>query len=57
MATTNPTTTAARETTINGKLLLGVLDKSNLPPSQKAYLVSLVPPEKTFSASEDSERK
>lgn len=46
----------ARETTINGKLLLGVLDKSNLPPSQKAHLVSLVPPEKTFSESEDSEQ-
>jgi hypothetical protein len=46
--------TLARETTINSKLLLSVLEKSNLPPSQKDRLLGLVPPEKTFSESEDS---
>lgn len=45
----------AREATSNGKALLGVLEKSNLPPSQKAYLAGLIPPEKSFAAAEDSE--
>ena len=45
--------TLARNATLNGKLLLAVLQNSNLPPSQKAYLVSLIPPEKSFSDSDD----
>jgi hypothetical protein len=44
--------TLAREATYNGKALLGVLEKADLPPSQKVHLASLIPPEKSFS--EDS---
>jgi hypothetical protein len=35
----------AREATFNGKALLSVFEKSALPPSQKAHLASLIPPE------------
>lgn len=45
--------TLARDATSYGKSLLAVLEKSDLPPSQKAHLASLVPPEKTFSDSDD----
>lgn len=44
----------AREATFNGKALLGVLEKADLPTSQKVYLASLIPPEKSLTASEDS---
>jgi hypothetical protein len=47
--------TLARETTSHGNLLLGVLQKANLSPGQKAHLASLIPPEITYSESEDSE--
>lgn len=47
--------TLARNATSNGKALLGVLEKSALPPSQKAHLAALIPPEPTPfpEASED----
>lgn len=44
----------AREATFNGKALLGVLEKADLSPSQKIHLAALIPPEKSFTASEDS---
>jgi len=44
----------AREATSNGEALLGVLEKADLPPSQKIYLAGLIPAEKSFAASEDS---
>lgn len=44
----------ARGTTLNGKMLLGVLGKSHLPASQKAYLAGLIPPETPVAASEDT---
>lgn len=43
----------AREAKLHGKALLGVLEKSALPASQKAYLASLIPPEPVIP-SEDS---
>jgi hypothetical protein len=43
----------ARNATSSGKSLLAVLESSDLPPSRKAHLASLVPPEKTFSDSGD----
>lgn len=49
--------TLARNATSNGKLLLGVLEKSALPPSQKAHLAALIPPEPRFTDSEESEGK
>jgi hypothetical protein len=49
--------TLARHTTSNRQLLFGVLEKANLPPGQKAHLSSLVPPEKTYSDSDDSDGK
>jgi hypothetical protein len=42
--------TLARNAASNGKLLLGVLEKSALPPSQKAYLASLIPPEPSYDS-------
>lgn len=47
----------AREATLHGKELLGVLEKSALPASQKAHLASLIPPEKRVTDSEDSDEK
>jgi hypothetical protein len=49
--------TLARGTTMHGKLLVAVLEKASLPPGQKAHLINLVPPEETFSESEDTEQK
>jgi hypothetical protein len=48
--------TLARDATSYGKSLLAVLEKSDLSPSQKAHLASLVPPEKTFSDSGDEKQ-
>ena len=45
----------AREATYNGKALLGVLQKADLPTSQKVYLAGLIPPEKSLTAPEDSD--
>jgi hypothetical protein len=39
--------TLARDTTSNGKALLDVLERSALPPSQKAHLAALIPPKPT----------
>jgi hypothetical protein len=39
--------TLARDATSNGKALLGILERSALPPSQKAHLAALIPPEPT----------
>jgi hypothetical protein len=47
--------TLAREATYNGKALLGVFENAHLPPSQMAHLASLIPPEKSLTASEDSQ--
>jgi hypothetical protein len=44
----------AREATSNGKALLGVLDKSDLPASQKVHLVSLVPADNSVTASDEN---
>lgn len=45
--------TLARTATSNGRALLGVLEKSALPPGQKAHLAALIPPEPKFTDSED----
>lgn len=44
----------AREAKFNGEALLVVLERSNLPEFQKIKLASLIPPEPSYSASEDS---
>jgi hypothetical protein len=46
--------TLARGATYNGKALLAVLEKADLPPSQKVHLASLIPPDKSLTAPEDS---
>jgi hypothetical protein len=47
--------TLARNATSHGKALLGVIENSNLPASQKAYLASLIPPDKSVTAVNDSD--
>ncbi len=47
--------TLARNATYHGKALLGVFANSNLPASQKIYLASLIPPDKSVTATEESD--
>jgi hypothetical protein len=46
--------TLAREATSNGKALLGVLEKSSLPATQKVHLASLIPADHSVTESDEN---